>query len=152
MAGPCCGQFLLDIDPNHLEDTGGCGNPWESPVQLRGLPEVQETLTSLCHNERKLAMLESHTWCRSRERKPGCARSILNPEQAQLCSNELQGVGCGVGQGRELSQPSLPGHPGPQLALGTPVNVSKQGQKGEFLGCIWRSHQRLPRETAPQSL
>lgn len=67
--------------------------------------------------------------------------SSLNPEQAQLCSNEQaeavqqQGrkgaAGCGgwggIGgwQGRELSQTSLSGHPGPHLSLGTPVSVSK---------------------------
>lgn len=50
----------------------------------------------------------------------------------------LQGGGW---QGRELSQTSLPGHPGPHLSLGTPASVSKQGQEAEFLGCIWRSHQ-----------
>lgn len=40
----------------------------------------------------------------------------------------------GAGWGRELSQAFLPGHLGSHLSLGTPVSVSKQGQKAEFQG------------------
>lgn len=42
-----CGQFPLDIDPNHLGDGGGLEEPMGESRPFRGLPEVQEALTSL---------------------------------------------------------------------------------------------------------
>lgn len=142
------GRFIVssDTDPNHQGDGGGGGGQhggvvWTVGTMGKSRPSQRSARGPGSPDIPFAAVRGSWRCWRVTLGAEAGKESSLNPEQAQLCSNEQaeavqqQGrkgaAGCGgwggIGgwQGRELSQTSLSGHPGPHLSLGTPVSVSK---------------------------